>query len=84
MPPKGKRVTASEIGQYAFCARAWWFRTVEKLEPLNVVALDRGTAAHEQHGWQVVLARGLRKLAFVLLGLFALLIIAWGVTRLLV
>ena len=83
MPPKGKRVTASEIGQYVFCPRAWWFRTIEKLEPLDVKALDRGLAAHEQHGWQVVLARGLRRLAFVLFGAATLFIIAWSITRLL-
>ena len=83
MPPRGKRVTASEIGQYAFCARSWWFRTVEKIEPLNVIALDRGTVAHEQHGWQVVLARGLKKLSLALFGVTALLVLVWGIMRLL-
>ena len=83
MSPKGKRVTASEIGQYAFCPRAWFFRTVEKVEPLNVEALGRGTIAHERHGWQVLMARGLVKLALVSFAVAALLTVAWGITRLL-
>jgi len=29
-------VRASEIGQYAFCARAWWFSRVKGYRPANV------------------------------------------------
>ncbi len=83
MSPRGKRVTASEIGQYAFCARAWWLRSVDKIEPINSAALERGTAAHERHGWQVALARRVRQLALTLLGLAALSMAVWGVVRLL-
>ena len=82
MSPRGKRVSASEIGQYAFCARAWWFSVVEKMEPMNVDALINGTMAHERHGWQVTLSRGFHKLALVLLGLGALSTVIWGVTKL--
>lgn len=82
MSPRGKRVTASEVGQYAYCPRAWWFRVVQKREPLNIEALGKGTVAHERHGWQVVLARELVRLALALIGMAALMVVAWGLTRL--
>jgi CRISPR/Cas system-associated exonuclease Cas4 (RecB family) len=81
MSPRGRRIAASEVGQYAYCARAWWLSAVQKLEPTYWQAIDDGTAAHERHGWQVVLARGLARLALVLLGMAVLLLLGWGITR---
>ena len=82
MSSRGRRVTASEIGKYAYCARAWWLGVVEKLEPTNFQAMDEGTAAHERHGWQVVLARGLGRLAFIFLGIAILSLLIWGIAGL--
>jgi len=82
MSPRTRRVTASEIGQYAYCARAWWLSTVKKLEPVNVEMLTRGQSVHERHGWQVILARGLNKLALAFLAGGALALLVWGVARL--
>lgn len=81
MPSRGKRLNASEIGRYAYCARAWWFEAVKKLEPFNVEALDEGLSAHEQHGWQVTWARGLDRLALGLLGAGVLAMLIWVLTR---
>jgi CRISPR/Cas system-associated exonuclease Cas4 (RecB family) len=78
--PRGRRVTASQVGQYAFCARAWWLGVVEGLEPTNPEALAEGTAAHERHGWRVSVARGFSQIAFLLLGA-ALFALAIGVIR---
>jgi hypothetical protein len=46
-------IRASEIGQYDFCAKAWWLGSIEGVPPANIRELQAGTAAHEQHGRQV-------------------------------
>ena len=78
MSPRGKRITASQVGQYAYCARAWWLSTVEGHEPADLEALSVGTAAHERHGWQVSVARGSSKLALILLGIALVALAIWG------
>ena len=50
-------INASEIGRYAFCARAWWLHRVLGYAPRNVEALDRGTRRHEEHGRIIVTAQ---------------------------
>ena len=77
MSPRGRRITASQIGQYAYCARAWWLGTIEKREPDNFRAVDAGTVAHERHGWQVSLSRGFIRFAFVLLAVALLALLIW-------
>ena len=82
MPRRGKRVSASEIGQYAYCARAWWLGVVEKHEPEHPALLAAGTHAHERHAWQVALARMSTRLALLLLGIALLALVAWAVVTL--
>lgn len=43
-------LTASELGRYVFCARAWWMQRVLGVTPGNAEALQRGSARHEAHG----------------------------------
>ncbi len=78
MSPRGKRITASQVGQYAYCAHAWWLATVEKLEPAELEPLECGIRAHERHGWRVSLARGFRKLALFLLGCSTVALLIWA------
>ena len=78
MAPRGRRVTASQIGQYAYCAHAWWLSAVEGHEPTDLGAISAGTTAHERHGWHVSLSRGLGRLALILLGLALLALLIWG------
>ena len=82
MAPRTKRVTASQVGQYAFCARAWWLATVEKREPVHQARLDAGTVAHERHGWNVALARGSRRLALIIVGIATLALATWAILSL--
>jgi hypothetical protein len=70
-------VRASEIAEYAYCARAWWFGRVKGYRSANVRALQRGTAQHRAHGRVVVRYHRLRWLAVVLLGLAAALLFVW-------
>jgi hypothetical protein len=78
MPPRGKHLTASEIGQYGYCARAWWLGTVEGNQPTNVEAIVSGVRAHERHGWQVSLARLLARGALVLFAGAVLVLSVWA------
>ncbi len=62
-------IRASEIGQYDFCAKAWWLGSIDGVQPSNIRELQAGTAAHEQHGRQVQRASQMQIAAFVLVGL---------------
>jgi len=60
-------IRASEIQSYGYCARSWWLRYIQGLEPVNWQALDVGTARHEDQGRQVIRSQGLRQAAIALL-----------------
>ena len=62
-------IRASEIGQYDFCAKAWWLGSIEGVSPSNIRQLQAGTAAHAEHGRQVKRASQLQIAAFILVGL---------------
>jgi hypothetical protein len=79
MPPKGRRISASQVGQYVYCSHAWWLAEVEKCQPVDLDAIRSGTRAHERHGWQVSLARGFHKLALLVLASAVIALLAWGV-----
>jgi CRISPR/Cas system-associated exonuclease Cas4 (RecB family) len=67
-------IRASEISQYAFCARAWWLARVKGYPSANEAAMREGTARHRAHGRGVVKAYRLRRLAVALLLLAAALL----------
>lgn len=69
-------VRASEVGQYAYCARAWWLARVKGHRSTNVAALERGTARHRAHGRAVEGYHLLRLAAWGLL-LAAAALLAW-------
>ncbi|MFZ2360644.1 MAG: hypothetical protein WA040_14995, partial [Anaerolineae bacterium] len=43
-------IRASELGEYVYCARAWWLRRVQGVASHNVAALRSGQQAHDRHG----------------------------------
>ena len=73
-------ISASEIGQYAYCPRGWWLARVEGHVPENAEALAFGEDVHRRHGRGVRAAHIGQRLAYGLIaaGLLAagLLIIA--------
>ena len=75
---RGRRVSASQVGQYAYCAQAWWLREIEKHTPADLGAFARGTRAHERHGWRVALALTFRQVAILMLVAAAVALIAWA------
>lgn len=77
MTDEARRViTASEVGQYAYCARAWWLAEIQGLESTNVREMAQGEEAHEAHGGLVTGYRRTRRLAYGLLLLAALIGVA--------
>ena len=69
-------IRASGMGEYVFCARAWWLRTQGVEAGGWSKARARGTAWHREHGRGVKSARRLRRLAAVATVLAALLALA--------
>jgi len=67
-------VRASELGQYSFCAKAWWLGSVDGVPSANVHEMDAGTSAHEQHGQAVQFSVWLNRVgvACLILGALAL------------
>ena len=59
-------IRASEVGDYVYCHRAWWLRTIEGRTPDHRNRLLRGTVHHVQHG-VAVRASGIFLLAGVLM-----------------
>lgn len=60
-------IRASEVGEYVYCARAWWLKRVQGVQSTNVAALRAGTAAHDQHGRGVAATLTQRRAARILL-----------------
>lgn len=65
-------IRASEIGQYTYCARAWWLGRIQGLESTNIREMAHGDRAHQAHGELVAGYHRTRRLAYVLLLLAAL------------
>jgi CRISPR/Cas system-associated exonuclease Cas4 (RecB family) len=49
-------IRASEIGEYVYCARAWWLRRVAGEEPAGQERREQGTAIHAAHSRGVALS----------------------------
>ncbi len=69
-------IRASEVGQYVYCARAWWLQRVQGYQPQDRRALEAGVERHREHGRLVAGYRHLQLLAYLLLVLALLLAIA--------
>jgi hypothetical protein len=75
--PTMRVLRASELGEYSYCSRAWWYRHILKIAPPSAEGasrLEAGIRAHARHGRAVALSTTLRAIgiALALLGLLAL------------
>jgi hypothetical protein len=59
-------IRASDIGNFLFCRRAWWYR-MQGVEPDNQAELAAGSEAHRLHGQAVFTANLYRTAGYVLL-----------------
>ncbi|MBN1305736.1 MAG: hypothetical protein JXA13_14965 [Anaerolineales bacterium] len=71
---------ASEIGNYLYCRRAWWYRK-QGVEPVNQEELAAGSRIHRRHGRQVLLAGLIRTLAVMLVLTALVLLVAYCTMR---
>jgi hypothetical protein len=78
--PSARYTRASELGEHAYCRRAWWLRQVRGIPSDNVAALAAGVAAHDAYGRSVRRPAALRRWALVLL-VVGLTLLALGLVR---
>ncbi|MFL5806691.1 MAG: hypothetical protein ACJ8CR_33805 [Roseiflexaceae bacterium] len=71
-------IRASEVGEYVYCAHAWWLRRVAGLEPAGRERRELGTLLHRRHGQAVAGSRLLVTLGAALVLAAALLIVLSG------
>jgi hypothetical protein len=69
-------IRASELGEYVYCARAWWLHRQQGVASRNVAAMQNGRAAHEEHGRAVASILTQRRLALLLAALAGLTAVA--------
>jgi len=74
-------VRASEIGEYVYCARAWWLGAVQNRPSINQRELAQGERDHRRHGQGVRLAQRVERLAVGLLVAALLLGVWWVLSR---
>jgi len=75
---KLRLIRASELGEYSYCSRAWWYRHVQKIAPPGregASRLQAGIRAHDTHGRTVALSGTFRTLG-IILALFGILALA--------
>jgi CRISPR/Cas system-associated exonuclease Cas4 (RecB family) len=75
-------IRSSDIGNYLYCHRAWWYRR-QGFQSENQAELASGTELHRAHGRKVVAAGLLRTLGLLLLLLALVLLVAYCTMQLL-
>jgi CRISPR/Cas system-associated exonuclease Cas4 (RecB family) len=74
-------IRSSEIGNYLYCRRAWWYRQ-QGFESGNQAELTSGSELHRKHGRKVLAAGLLRTSGFLLLLLALVLLVAYCTAQL--
>jgi len=75
-------IRASEIGQYAYCAHAWWLGNVEGLPSGHQREMAAGEATHQRHGKGVRTSLALTRMAYAVLLLAVVIGVVWLVSSL--
>jgi hypothetical protein len=73
-----RTIRASELGNFLFCRRAWWYHSRGLLSQ-NQTELSGGTTFHRRHGRGVFLSAVLRTAGWFFL-FAALVVLAVGLT----
>ena len=66
-------ITASEIGEYVYCKRAWWLRTQGKME--TTPQMVRGSTAHNALAFKLQLSLKLKIIALLIIGIAVLAVV---------
>jgi CRISPR/Cas system-associated exonuclease Cas4 (RecB family) len=62
-----KWTNASELSEYLYCRRAWWFKQVRGRQGANIHQMESGSRFHQQHGRRVRHLPLVRGLAYLLI-----------------
>jgi CRISPR/Cas system-associated exonuclease Cas4 (RecB family) len=73
---------ASDIGNYLYCRRAWWYRK-KGVESENQAELAAGTELHQKHGRQVLVSSVTRLVGMILLMAAIVLLVAYCTAQIL-
>lgn len=74
-------IRSSDIGNYLYCRRAWWYRK-QGVESENKTELAAGTELHQRHGRQVLASNLTRTVGFILLMIAIVILVAYCTARL--
>ncbi len=66
MQARENLIRASEIGNYLYCQRAWWYQE-NGTEPADTSEIARGVLSHERHANSLLWSRRLATLGVALL-----------------
>jgi len=77
-----KKISASEIGTYLFCERAWWYQK-QGNDSENIAELGSGKKLHARHG-RAVFTSGLYQMVGFILLLVALVMFAIALVNLVI
>lgn len=75
-------IRSSDIGNYLYCRRAWWYRK-SGVESENQAEMAAGTEIHRQHGRKVVASVLIRSVGLILLFAALMLLVAYCTTQIL-
>lgn len=75
-------IRSSDIGNYLYCRRAWWYRK-QGFQSENQVELASGTELHRKHGRKVMYAELFRILGLILLLVALILAVAYCTSQIL-
>jgi CRISPR/Cas system-associated exonuclease Cas4 (RecB family) len=75
-------IRSSDIGNYLYCRRAWWYRK-QGFESENQSELAAGTEIHRLHGRKVLVAALNRSVGMVLLLIALILLVAYCTVQIL-
>ena len=75
-------IRSSDIGNYLYCRRAWWYRK-QGFQSANQAELANGTEIHRIHGRKVLAAGLSRTLGFILLLVALVLLVSYCTAQLL-
>jgi hypothetical protein len=70
-----KWTNASELGEYLYCRRAWWFKNIHGLKSANIRRMQSGSRFHVTHGKRVRRLPWLRGLAYALIFISILILV---------
>ena len=77
-----KVIRSSDIGNYLYCRRAWWYRK-QGFQSENQAELASGTQLHRAHGRKVMASGLYRTLAFIIMLVALVLLVTYCTSQLL-